>query len=256
MKKTNYDYVYGIHAVKQLFEYDIDRVLEVWIQEGRQDDKIQQLLNVIQEHQLAVQSVPRKTLDKLSNEGIHQGVVVRCKPLQRLDQTDLAEILDKLDQQKIAPFLLILDEIQDPHNLGACLRTADAAGVHAVIVPRSRACHITPIVRKVACGAAESMPLIEASNLASMLRWLKERNIWLVGTTGAVNKTLYDVDLTTGLAVVLGAEGTGIRHLTAELCDTLVSIPMYGAVESLNVSVANAICLYEVVRQRRLIPKI
>jgi 23S rRNA (guanosine2251-2'-O)-methyltransferase len=164
-----------------------------------------------------------------------------------LGEGALDDLLDRLDGP---PLLLILDGVQDPHNLGACLRTSDAAGVSAVIVPRDRAAGLSPTVRKVASGAAESVPLIQVTNLARTLRWLRERGIWVIGTDDQATKSAYQVDLKGPLAIVLGAEGAGVRRLTRENCDDLVSLPMLGVVESLNVSVAAGVLLYEAVRQR------
>ena len=162
-------------------------------------------------------------------------------------ELDLFELLNGLAE----PFLLVLDGVQDPHNLGACLRSADAAGVHAVIAPRHRVVTLTDTVRTVACGAAEAVPFVQVTNLARTLRDLQKRGIWIVGTTDTADKTLYDVDLRGPLAIVMGAEGKGARRLTLECCDHLVNIPMYGSVECVNVSVATGICLFEAVRQRR-----
>lgn len=248
MNKIKYEPVFGQHAVRQVFKNDISRVLELWVQEGRDEAKLQNLLNQAQQQGITIQRVAKKTLDKLSENGHHQGIVIRCKKSSPLPiQTTVEEFLASLT---VPPFLLVLDEVQDPHNLGACLRTADAAGIHAVIVPKNRACQLTPIVRKVASGAAEVVPLIQVTNLARTLRWLQEQNIWLVGADGESQTRLFDIPLTGSLALVLGAEGKGLRRLTRESCDVLVQIPMFGQVESLNVSVAAGICLYEAVRQR------
>lgn len=164
------------------------------------------------------------------------------------DEAFLFELLERIEGP---PFLLILDHVQDPHNLGACLRTADGAGVNAVIVAKDRSARITETVRTVACGAAETIPLVQVTNLARLLDQLKDHNIWVVGTADQAEKTLYEADLQGPIAIVMGSEGKGLRRLTAEKCDFLVSLPMHGKVESLNVSVATGICLYEVVRRRR-----
>jgi 23S rRNA (guanosine2251-2'-O)-methyltransferase len=186
-------------------------------------------------------------LDKLAEGGRHQGVVAEVLPRASDPETQLEEALESAAG---APLLLVLDGVQDPHNLGACLRSADAAGVAAVIVPRDRAAGMTPVVRKVAAGAAETVPLVAVVNLARTLRQLKERGIWLVGTDDTADKGLYEADLKGPLALVMGSEGEGLRRLTRECCDLLVSIPMAGAVESLNVSVATGVALFEAVRQR------
>jgi 23S rRNA (guanosine2251-2'-O)-methyltransferase len=182
-------------------------------------------------------------------EGRHQGGVARCKPLGNLDESDLFRLLDNLNEP---PFLLILDGVQDPHNLGACMRTAEAAGAHAVIAPKDRASAITATALKVSSGAAERLPFIQVTNLARVLRELKETGVWLVGTSGDSEETLFDADLKGPLAIILGAEGRGIRRLTREHCDHVIYIPMLGGAESLNVSVAAGVCLFEAVRQRNL----
>ena len=164
-----------------------------------------------------------------------------------LDESDLLELVDKT---KNPPFLLILDNVQDPHNLGACLRSADAAGVHAVVIPKDRSVGVTETVRLVACGAAESVPIAQVTNLARVLTQLKKSGLWIVGTTDTAEKTLYEVDLTGPIAMIMGSEGKGLRRLTSEHCDFLVRIPMVGSVESLNVSVATGVCLFEALRQR------
>jgi 23S rRNA (guanosine2251-2'-O)-methyltransferase len=186
-------------------------------------------------------------LDRLASNERHQGACLHIRALGPLGEGALDELLDRATAP---PLLLVLDGVQDPHNLGACLRTADAAGATAVIVPRDRAASLTPTVRKVASGAAETMPLIQVVNLARTLRWLKEREIWIVGADDQASKSLFETKLTGGLALVLGAEGAGLRRLTRENCDVLVAIPMAGAVESLNVSVAAGVLLFEAARQR------
>lgn len=247
MTQSKYEQIFGFHAVRQVFANDISRVVEVWAQAGRHDAKLEALLKAAQEQGLAVQRVPKITLDKLTDGGHHQGILIRCQPRPLSTQTSLEDCLVSLT---LPPFLLVLDEVQDPHNLGACLRTAEAAGIHAVIVPKHRACTLTPTVRKIASGAAETVPFIQVTNLATTLRWLQDQGVWLVGADQAGHSSLFETHLTGPLALVLGAEGSGLRRLTRELCDVLVSIPMLGKIESLNVSVAAGICLYEAVRQR------
>ncbi len=244
MKKD--EQVFGIHAVRQVFETDITRILEVWILDN---SKIMDLLQEAKQHGIVIHKVAKKTLDKLTNHGRHQNVVIRCKPLPIKNKATLEELIATLT---VPPFLLVLDEVQDPHNLGACLRTAEASGVHAVIVPENNACKLTSIVRMVATGAAENVPLIQVTNLARTLSWLKEQGIWLIGTDEDGQSTVFDAKLTGPLALVLGSEGNGMRHLTKEICDTTVRIPMFGKVKSLNISVATGVCLYEAVRQRMI----
>jgi 23S rRNA (guanosine2251-2'-O)-methyltransferase len=195
-----------------------------------------------------VVTVDAASLDKLADGGRHQGVLAEVAARSGDPETQLEEALEAAGP---TPLLLVLDGVQDPHNLGACLRSADAAGVAAVIAPRDRAAGLTPVVRKVAAGAAEAVPFVAVVNLARTLRELKERGLWLVGTDDSADKSLHDVDLTGPLALVMGSEGEGMRRLTRECCDQLVSIPMAGAVESLNVSVATGVVLFEAVRQRR-----
>lgn len=235
--------IFGLHAVKQIFNTDISSILEIWVQQNSKN--LQDLITDAQQQGIPIQTVAKKSLDKLSENGHHQGIVINYKvpPTPSLEQ-----ILKSL---KVPPFLLILDEIQDPHNLGACLRTADAAGVHAVIIPKNKACKLTPTVRKIASGAAENIPLIEVTNIVRTLNWLQKQGIWIIGTDDYSKTSIFESKLTGPLAIVMGAEGEGLRRLTKENCDSLVSIPMLGKIESLNVSVATGICLYEVVRQTK-----
>jgi len=249
VKKPKFELSYGLHTVRHIFQNDISRVLEVWVQEGRNDAKLHTLLHQAQQQGIAISKVAKKTLDHLSQNGQHQGIVIRHKPLPIANQIDLFNLLSQLTSP---PFLLILDEIQDPHNLGACLRTAEAAGVHAVIVPSHRSCGLSAVVRKVASGATDTLPFIQVTNLASTLRELQAQGVWIIGADGESNTSLFDVNLTGALALVLGAEGSGLRRLTQETCDAVVHIPMLGKVESLNVSVATGICLYEALRQRSI----
>jgi 23S rRNA (guanosine2251-2'-O)-methyltransferase len=188
----------------------------------------------------------RKTLDEKAAGANHQGIMARVKPAKQLNEHDLDDII----AQHESPLLLVLDGVTDPHNLGACLRNADAAGVAAVIVPKDRSANITATVSKVACGAAEMVPLVRVTNLARTMRTLQEQGIWFVGTAGEATHDIYQAKLTGPLAIVMGAEGDGMRRLTRETCDDLIKIPMAGTVSSLNVSVASGICLFEAVRQR------
>lgn len=239
--------VFGLHAVRTLLQQRPERAVRLLVQKGREDARVSEVLKLARAANLAFESRDPKELDRLAGSERHQGVCLYVKPAGVLGESALDDLLDKLTDP---PFLLVLDGIQDPHNLGACLRTADAAGVTAVIVPRDRAAGLSPVVRKVASGAAETVPLIQIVNLARTLKQLKERNIWIVGTDGEADKTIYEMDLKGPLALVLGAEGPGLRRLTKESCDVLTKIPMFGAVESLNVSVATGAVLYEAVRQR------
>ncbi|MCK5716541.1 MAG: 23S rRNA (guanosine(2251)-2'-O)-methyltransferase RlmB [Thiomargarita sp.] len=241
---TQYEQIFGLHAVRHVFHNDFSRIVELWTQREQQSTKIQALQKQAEELGITIQSVPRKTLDKLTENGHHQGVVIKARPVK--NQLSLEALFASSNE---APFLLVLDDIQDPHNLGACLRSADAAGIHAVIIPKNKSCPLTPTVRQVASGA--DIPIIQVTNLARTLQWLKEQGIWLIGADSETQTSLFESKLTGSLAVVLGAEGKGLRRLTREMCDSLVRIPMLGKVESLNVSVATGICLYEAVRQRQ-----
>lgn len=238
--------VWGLHAVREALQRAPERVLELWALEGRADARMEEVLGLAGEHGLSCQSVRRDTLDRMAGRGVHQGVVARLAPAVALNEDDLLGLLDRLDAP---PLLLVLDGVQDPHNVGACLRTADAAGAHAVVVPRDRAAGLTPAARKAAAGAAETVPLIRVVNLARCLRSLKDRGIWLAGAD-ADGTPAFEADLSGPLALVLGAEGTGLRRLTRESCDLVVSLPMRGRVESLNVSVAAGVLLYQALAQR------
>jgi len=239
--------IYGIHAVTALLERQPERFLEAWVLKGREDDRLLPLLDELQRCGVSIQLVTRKTLDDKAEGATHQGIIARIREGKKYDEHDLWALLDQQEQ----PFLLILDGVTDPHNLGACLRNADAAGVHALVVPRDKSVTLTGTARKVACGAAETVPFIQVTNLARTLRELQERGVWVVGTAGEADHDLYQSKLTGPLALVMGAEGAGMRRLTRENCDELISIPMSGAVSSLNVSVATGVCLFEAVRQRR-----
>jgi 23S rRNA (guanosine2251-2'-O)-methyltransferase len=239
--------VFGLHAVRTLLQQHPEKASLLILQKGREDARVAEVTKLANVAGVRIAHRDVSELDRLAAGDRHQGVCVQIKSAGVLGEGALDELLDKV----AAPLLLILDGVQDPHNLGACLRTADAAGVTAVIVPRDRAAGLTPVVRKVASGAAETVPLIQVVNLARTLRWLKERQIWIVGTDDEATKSIYETDLKGPLAIVLGAEGPGLRRLTRENCDALVGIPMKGVVESLNVSVATGVVLYEALRQRR-----
>lgn len=242
-------WVYGLHTVQALLANEPERVLELQALSTREDARLNPIVQQARALGLTVSFREREALDQLAEGGRHQGVLARIRERQAGTDNDLEELLDSLTGP---PLLLILDAVTDPHNLGACLRTAEAAGAHAVIVPRDKAVGLTPVVRKVACGAAELVPFFQITNLARTLKQLQERGIWTVGTSlGDGAKPFYDVDLKGPLALVMGAEGSGLRRLTAELCDHLAFIPMAGQIESLNVSVATGVALFEAVRQRR-----
>ncbi|HLR82457.1 MAG TPA: 23S rRNA (guanosine(2251)-2'-O)-methyltransferase RlmB [Paenalcaligenes sp.] len=239
----------GFHAVRARMQQAPDTIVQVFYDAKRRDRRKQQLIDLLQQANVEITPTNKAELDSLAQGGRHQGIVAIAQQLTLA--TDVFTLLDELADQEVLPFLLILDGVTDPHNLGACLRTADAAGVHAVIAPKDRAVGLTPVVRRVACGAAETVPYIQVTNLARTMRALKERDIWLYGTDDQAEQHLHEVDLKgQAMAWVMGAEGEGLRRLTKETCDALVQIPMRGQVESLNVSVATALCLYERVRQQ------
>jgi len=240
------EFIYGIHAVKAVLAREPERFIEAFVLKGRQDDRLMPILNELQQIGVSIQQMTRKTLDDKARGANHQGVMARVKPAKQLNENDLDDILAKYD----APLLLVLDGVTDPHNLGACLRNADAAGVAAVIVPKDKSANINATVSKVACGAAETVPLVRVTNLARTMRALQEQGIWFVGTAGEATHDIYQAKLTGPLAIVMGAEGDGMRRLTRETCDDLIKIPMAGSVSSLNVSVASGVCLFEAVRQR------
>jgi 23S rRNA (guanosine2251-2'-O)-methyltransferase len=241
------NFVYGLHAVNAVLERAPERLLELWMAQPRDDARARALRDRAQHAGVRIQSVGGEVLAKLVGEVAHQGAVAAVRPLKAWDEHDL---MQGLSQTVGDPLLLILDGVTDPHNLGACLRTADAAGAHAVLIPKDRAATVDGVVRKVAAGAAEFVPVASVTNLARTIDLLKERGIWVVGTDGEVPQTLYASDLKRPLALVLGAEGGGMRRLTRDRCDFLVRIPMAGQVESLNVSVAAGIALFEARRQR------
>jgi 23S rRNA (guanosine2251-2'-O)-methyltransferase len=240
------EFIYGIHAVKAVLEREPERFIEAFVLKGRQDDRLMPILNDLQVCGVSIQLMTRKTLDDKAKGANHQGIMARVKPAKLLNEHDL----DNIIAQHTAPLLLVLDGVTDPHNLGACLRNADAAGVAAVIVPKDKSANINATVSKVACGAAETVPLIRVTNLARTMRALQEQGVWFVGTAGEATQDIYQAKLTGALAIVMGAEGDGMRRLTRETCDDLIKIPMAGTVSSLNVSVASGVCLFEAVRQR------
>lgn len=247
------EWLFGFHAVESALRNDPENVERVLIEQGRKDRRVQDLLDVIAQAPVAVpvERLPGPALARRVGSPRHQGVACGYRqPAARSEQDLLAD----LDLGENVPLLLVLDGVTDPHNLGACLRTADAAGAFGVIVPRDRAVGLTPVVRKVASGAAESLPLYQVTNLARVLQALRDRGIWVVGAAGEAEISLYDCPFAREpLALVMGAEGRGLRRLTRTHCDQLLRIPMAGRVESLNVSAATAVCLFEF-RRRRLLP--
>lgn len=239
--------VYGKHAVSALLERDPAGIQELWLQHGRDDPLGAQARTLAGQHGISVHAVPRATLDRMLDGARHQGIAVRYRATHALPSLDLQTLLAGLGD---AGLLLVLDGVQDPHNLGACMRSADAAGADAVIVPRRRAVGLTPAVRKAACGATERLPLVIVGNLAQALERMAGAGLRLIGAGAKAGIPYTQADLSGPLAVVLGGEARGLRQLPARLCDELVHVPMRAGVESLNVSVAAALCLYEARRQR------
>ncbi|QOR37849.1 23S rRNA (guanosine(2251)-2'-O)-methyltransferase RlmB [Billgrantia diversa] len=243
------DAVFGVHAVRALLERgDAPRVL--WVQEGEAQQRLAEMVDRARQGGARIELRSRDELDRLAREAAHQGVVAFTAPLAFESEASLWFKLEAWPHEA-PPLLLVLDGVTDVHNFGACLRSADAAGVHGVIVPKDKAAPLNATVRKVACGAAESLPVYQVTNLARALARLKESGIWITGTAGEAEAQLFDADFCGPTALVMGAEGKGMRRLTREACDGLVKLPMAGSVSSLNVSVATGICLFEAVRQRR-----
>lgn len=239
-------FIYGFHAVVSRIRQGAPGIIEIYVHRERQDPRVRELLQVAEEQGVRVIFMERHRLDGMTGNDKHQGVVAKVEAAR--EYHDVFDVLENLSEPAL---LLVLDGVQDPHNLGACLRVADAMGAHAVVVPKDRAAGLNATVRKVASGAAETVPFITVTNLARSLRELKEADIWIVGAAGEAPSDLFSTRLDGPTAWVLGAEGEGLRRLTRETCDQLVRIPMFGKVESLNVSVASGICLYETRRQRK-----
>jgi len=241
--------VVGVHAVLAVLRRSPTQIEGVWLRSGREDARLAEIEREARAAMVPVYRVERDVLEQMAAGARHQGVVAQLRaPEPRVDQ-DFDDFVEALRPQAL---LLVLDGVQDPHNLGACLRSAEAAGVHGVLVPRDNAAPLSAVARKAASGAAEAVPLFRVPNLARALRTLKSKNVWLIGATHDADQTIFSTDLTGPTALVLGGEGKGLRRLTREHCDLLVRIPMAGDVASLNVSVAAGVCLFEAVRQRLL----
>ncbi|MGQ3889587.1 23S rRNA (guanosine(2251)-2'-O)-methyltransferase RlmB [Legionella sp. CNM-1927-20] len=239
--------MYGMHAVTALLKQGQRPIRKLLFNMERRDQRLQQLLNLAMERRIPIERLTAQQMNQRFAQFTHQGVVAYVDALPIFSENDLSSLLHK---SKKPPLLLILDAITDPHNLGACLRTADATGVDFIILPKDKSASLTPVVSKVACGAAETIPLVRVTNLVRSLEFLKQEGVWIYGAAGEANKTIYSLDFKLPIALIFGAEGQGMRRLTREHCDELFSIPMLGNVESLNVSVAAGVSLYEVVRQR------
>ena len=244
--------LFGLHSVQAALDYSPKKIHKAWVDSGRQDKRLGQVVDDLLVLGIEPEKVDRKKLDRLADGSNHQGIVIEVEMPGELSESDLKTAVENLPETAL---FLVLDNVQDPHNLGACLRTSDATGVHGVIITKDNATGITPTVCKVASGAAETVPVYQVTNLSRTLRWLKGEGLWIMGAAGETAQTVYKTDFTIPLALVVGAEGKGLRRLTKEQCDVLVSVPMLGQVESLNLSVATGVLLYEAVRQRFLAVK-
>lgn len=242
------DFITGFHAVIAALQQHEKHVTSVYLDRNRNDQRSEKVSDLAHEAKIKIQRVPKAKLDQLVEQGGHQGVVARMQSIRRRNEKDLPDFIAALKQE---PFLLVLDGIQDPHNLGACMRSAAAAGVQAVIIPKDKSAPISAVTRKAASGAVESLAIFQVTNLARTLEILKKAGVWIFGTTGEADTSLYDSKLTGPIALVMGSEGKGMRRQTGELCDHLIHIPVSGSIDSLNVSVATGVCLYEALRQRK-----
>ena len=242
---------FGYHAVESVIRHEPGQIRALHVQGDRQDKRMQSLLALARNQGVTVVACARSDLDALV-DGRHQGVVALLHPSRTAGSAGmmLESVLAEHIARAVSPLILILDGVTDPHNLGACLRSADAAGVTAVIFPKDKSADVTDVARKVASGAAETVPWVRVTNLARTIESLKQAGVWIIGTDGEAHESLYERDLTGPCAIVLGSEGSGMRRLTRDLCDFTVKLPMAGAVSSLNVSVAAGVCLFEAVRQR------
>lgn len=241
--------LFGLHSVQAALDYSPKKIHKAWVDSGRQDKRLGQVVDDLLALGIEPEKVDRKRLDRLADNNNHQGIIIEVEMPGELSESDLKTAVENLSETAL---FLVLDNVQDPHNLGACLRTADATGVHGVIITKDNATGITPTVCKVASGAAETVPVYQVTNLSRTLRWLKGEGLWIIGAAGETAQTVYKSDFTVPMALVVGAEGKGLRRLTKEQCDVLVSVPMLGQVDSLNLSVATGVLLYEAVRQRLL----
>jgi 23S rRNA (guanosine2251-2'-O)-methyltransferase len=239
--------IYGLHSVQSALDYSPGKIKSVWIDSTRKDRRLTEILSDLSALGIHAEIVYKTRLDRFAENNNHQGIVIEVEMPDELSENDLKTAIENLNSTAL---FLVLDNVQDPHNLGACLRTADATGVHGIIITKDNATGITPTVCKVASGAAETVPVYQVTNLARTLRWLKDQGLWIIGADGDTPQSLYQTDFTSAIALVVGAEGKGLRRLTKDQCDILVSLPMKGTVESLNLSVATGVLLYEVLRQR------
>lgn len=239
--------VFGLHAVESLLRHQPERILRLLVQQKRNDEKMDAVIHLAKDQGIAIETMTRQSLDKITKEATHQGVVAECVAPRVYGEQHIETLISNLTTPA---FVLVLDGVQDPHNLGACFRSAEAAGVNLIIAPKDKSVGLTPTVSKVACGATEIIPFVQVTNLVRALDKLKSLGLWIYGAAAEAKTAIYQADFTGPVAIVLGAEGTGLRRLTQEHCDVLVKIPMLGSVASLNVSVAAGIFLFEVLRQR------
>ena len=244
--------LFGLHSVQAALDYSPNKIHKAWVDSGLQDKRLAQAVSDLLDLGIEPEKVDRKKLDRLADNNNHQGIVIEIEMPGELTESDLKTAVENLTGPAL---YLVLDNVQDPHNLGACLRTADATGVHGVIITKDNATGITPTVCKVASGAAETVPVYQVTNLARTLRWLKGEGLWIMGAAGETAQSVYSADFTLPMALVVGTEGKGLRRLTKEQCDVLVAVPMLGKVDSLNLSVATGVLLYEAVRQRLSVVK-
>jgi 23S rRNA (guanosine2251-2'-O)-methyltransferase len=239
--------LFGLHSVQAALDYAPQKITKAWVDAQRLDQRLKQMVETLLAIGIEPEKVERKKLDRFSEGNNHQGIVIELEMPGELSESELKTAVENLTEMAL---FLVLDNVQDPHNLGACLRTADAVGAQGVIITKDNASGITPTVCKVASGAAETVPVYQVTNLSRTLRWLKEQGIWIMGAAGEATQMAYQVDFKVPLALVVGAEGKGLRRLTRENCDVLVKLPMLGQVTSLNLSVATGVLLYEIVRHR------
>ena len=239
--------IYGVHAVTALLNNENRRVKKLFVHHEKQTSKIQHIEILARERGIVIEPISVATLNKRYGDIAHQGVIALAEPLPHFNEHDLPDLIEACEG---SCFILILDQVTDPHNLGACLRTADAAGVNFVMIPKDKSAAITPTVSKVACGAAELIPVVSVTNLVRAMEILKEAGVWIYGAAVEGDHSLFQTEFHHSVGIVMGAEGTGLRRLTRDHCDALFSLPMAGSVESLNVSVATGISLFEVVRQK------
>jgi len=245
VKQAKEEIIYGVHAVESALFNDANNVVMAWLEPSKQDKRLQKIIELLKQNNVGFEYTDKKTLEKKAKTSRHQGVVIRYKSAGLYTEKELDQFLEKDNV-----LVLALDGITDPHNFGACLRTADAVGVDCVIIPKDKAVGITPVVRKVASGAVDTVPVVQVTNLSRSLKKCQDAGVWVYGAAGETDQSIYETDLKGKVAIVMGAEEKGLRRLTRETCDVLFKIPMQGKVESLNVSVATAVILYEAVRQR------